>query len=51
MILTVSYHDHVDCPTETMQLVRERVRCCKPSYTMSTDCPAKQKIRKVPCLL
>jgi len=51
----------VHCLTQTMELERERVGCCKPSYTTTTDCPALNsehpknvkfvKFHKVPCPL
>jgi len=34
--------------SDNAAIVQEHVGCCKPGYTMPTDCPAKREIRKVP---
>jgi len=34
------------CFTQTTE--KKGIACCKPGYTMTTNCSAKRKIRKVP---
>jgi len=36
------------CLTQTVELEREHIAFCKPSYTGKTDCPAKCQICEDP---